>query len=356
MSDHRVLYYPNFEPKRTWLLSTLLFVDGVNRIIPNDAEHKDSDKLSKLRDALSPDPAEPISTTQKDFDLYRADRDRMQTAFASIIEDCTTRIAKGESVQPKYELIYRAKIPFEAETLLKKKRKNAFPLMKEIKGNYKQVKVESRAADLILSYVANRIATREGIDAITDYEMGFSVNTAENQKIPFDQPAGFAAGCLIGAIASCQVPGEIRFLTIKQYNDLRNQYSGIRTTFKKLSIELAQMNNLNTINDHSVFRKRLEKTVREFVEATDEYASSQTAKKVKKWLPWGVGALLGLGTAYLDPSLAVAGKLGQVGIQVFDRAINKPTKDVSEERPHQILCRLKKDVLKRSLVKTMLHL
>jgi hypothetical protein len=96
--------------------------------------------------------------------------------------------------------------------------------------------------------------------------------------------------------------------------------------------------------------------VEDFVKATDEYANSQTGKKVKKWLPWGAGTLLGLATAFIDPSMATAGKVGQVGFQVLDRAINKPTKDVSEERPHQILCRLKKDVLKRSPVKSMLHL
>ena len=357
MSDYRVLYYPSFEPKPTWLLSTLLFVDGVNRIIPDDAEHKDSRWIAELRDALSPDRAQPFSTEEDDFFLEPADRHRMKRAFESIVEDYEERVNSGQCLQLKYDVIYRAKIPWEVEKLLKgKNRKNGLRLMKDIEGRHKIMEVERRAGQLILSYVANRIATREGIDAITEYQMGFAVNALENQKILFNQPVGFAQGCLIGAIASCQIPAEIRYLSTDAYKELRNQYSGIRETFKKLSISLAATSNLNTINDPTVFQKRLETTVQDFVKECDKYAKTKAGKKVKKWAFWGSGSLVGLAFGFVGPLAALAGKAAQVGFQTLDRTVNQQTKDVSEHRPYQMLCNLKRDVLKRSPVKAVLHL
>jgi hypothetical protein len=357
MSDYRVLYYPRFEPKPTWLLSTLLFVDGVNRIIPDDAEHKDSRWIAELREALSPDPAEPFSTQQKDLWIQLSDRQRMKRAFESIIEDYQAKAKSGQSPELQYDVIYRAKIPFEVEKLLRGKKGTKGPsLLKDIKDSYKTVEVERRTGELVLSYVANRIATREGIDAITDYQIGFAVNALENQRIAFDQPAGFAEGSLIGAIASCQIPAEIRYLSMDAYKELRHQYSGTRATFKKLAIELAQMSNLRTIDNPTVFQKRLDTTVQDFVKECDQYATTRVAKKVKKWLPWGIGSLVGLAAGLAAPVAGFAGKVAQVGFQVVDRGVNQQTKDVSEQRPHQMLCNLKRDVLRRSPVKSMLHL
>src|SRR5688500_10101818 len=121
MSDYRVLYYPHFDPKPTWLLSTLLFVDGVNRIIPDDAHHKDSRRIADLRDALSPDPAEPISTTQKDFFLEPEsyDRDRMKRVFEKIIEDHKAKLARNPKTTLNFYTIYKAKIPYEVEKLIR---------------------------------------------------------------------------------------------------------------------------------------------------------------------------------------------------------------------------------------------
>jgi hypothetical protein len=281
----------------------------------------------------------------------------MKYAFGMIVGYHKAKLADDPNAELNFDVIYRAKIPYQVEELLRgTEEATGLCLMKDIEGSYNKVEVETQTGGLILSYVANRLAQREGVAAITDYDAGFAVNAIENQRIRFVQPPGFASGCLIGAIASCQIPAEIKYLSVDDYKELRNQYSAIRAVFKKLADGLAQTSNLNTIDSPAVLEESLQTTIKDFIKECDDYAATRAAKKIRKWAPWGIGSLVGITSALIGPVAGLAGKIAQVGFQAVDKTVNQSTKDISEQRPHQMLCQLKEDVLERSLVKSMLHL
>jgi len=86
MSKYGLLYYPHFEPKQQWLLSTLLFVDTVNRIIPKAAKHQDSRWINELQD-VCPNTLLYESPSQPDLWIDDADAKRMYRAFELIAKN-----------------------------------------------------------------------------------------------------------------------------------------------------------------------------------------------------------------------------------------------------------------------------
>jgi len=356
MNKYGVLYYPHFEPKQRWLLSTLLFVDSVNRIIPDAAKHEDSKWINELRD-VCPDAVLSESPKQPDLWINDADIERMYRAFELIAKDYNGKQPTSNGIQLKYDFIHQTKIPkvvkelLETTGLLQVYRRGKRP-----PDGY--LSVERNAGSLILSYVANRIARRKGVDATTDFTEGFAVNALENQGIPFEQPLNLGSGCLVAAIAKCQVPAEVKYLSLDTYKEVRESYSEVREAFKYLSIELAAANRLAEISDVATLRDRVKDTADEFNKRCDEYWKSRLAKKVKKWLPWAMGSLVSVATGFkgTPAAMAIGGKMGQVGFQWIDRSINKPSKNPVHDHAYQTICDLRERIIKKSLVKSLLHL
>jgi hypothetical protein len=354
MTDYGVLYYPSFEPKHNWLLSTLLFVDSVNRIVPKEAKHVDSAWISELRSSLGADTVPSESPIPQDRWIQGVDLERMKLAFDLIIAKHHEKQAQARPVEFTFNFVHTAKIPVETKTLLEKK---------GLLGGYKKrapdgyVSVERQASKLIMSYIADRIARRKGVDATTDFTQGFAINALENQGIPFQQPLNLAAGALVATIAMCQVPYEIKYLSLDSYKELRDSYEGIRESFKELSLELAAVNRLTEIEDIDTLRERIKKTADKFNRRCDDYRKTRTSRKVKKWAPWGVGALIGLATGFkgVPAALAIGGKVSQVGFQLIDKNINKPPQNPRHERAYQTICDLRARIIKQSMVKTYLH-
>jgi hypothetical protein len=359
MSKYRVLYYPLFEPKPTWLRSTLLFVDGIERIIPKDAGHTDSRHISALREAISPDPAPPIEPVTSDLWINQSDLDLMMRGFKLIVSKQKTRHnARTNDIQLGDSFIHRAKIPQPVMRLLEQYKLISTPSRKR-KGASSTTEmfvfVQSDAAELIMSYIADRIARRKGIDAITDFEIGFSINALENQGVGF-RPSGLAEGYLLSSIVSCEIPAELRYLSSDSYLELRNSFSEIRSAFKRLTAELVVQNRLNRIGDAQTFAEEIQQTVNDFVRECDEYRRSRFAKKIKRWTPLSVGSLIGIVASLGGPVAAVGGRIAQFSTQVIDKKINHTQSDPSRTRAFQMLCDLQDNVLKRSPVKKFLHL
>lgn len=365
MPDYRVLYYPYFEPKPTWLRSILLFVDGVNRIIPEGAHHNDSRQITELRETLSPDPALPISPITRDLWINQSNHRRMKRAFELIISNEMKKskyrskfLTQPETIPMEYDLIHRAKIPPEVLALLKQHKLLDLHHKKRTGSSENDdfLLIEKQAGGLIMSYIADRIARRQGIDAITDHKIGFLVTALENQEIAFEPPSGLAEGCLIAAIASCEIPGELRYLSIRSYKELRDSYADIREAFKRLSTEFAQTSRLNRIDNFTNFQSRLTNTIKDFVDEYEKFRSTRYAKRVKMWVPIGIGSLIGLATGLINPVVATLGKLAEITFQVVDKHVNREPRNADREHAFQMLCNLQKDIIKRSPIKSILHL
>lgn len=357
MSQYNLLYYPLFEPKPTWLRSILLFVDQVERIIPAKAGHTDSPQTRILRETISPDPLPPIEPVEQDLWINQSDLKLMMGAFELIASK--QRAKRAVDLPPKYDFVHKAKIPYEVKCLLKKHK-----LVRDSAkhGNDQGMRkrgfmhVQRDAGSLILSYIADRMARRKGLDAITDFSLGFSVNALENQGIHFARPAGVAEGYLLSSIVSCEIPAGLRHLSIDSYLDLRNSFAEIRDAFKRLTAELVVINRLQRIEDTGVFQERIQSTADDFVRRCDKYRRSRFAKKIGRWVPLSMGNIIGTVAALGGPLTAIGGRVAQLSTQVIDKKINPPSSDPVAERTFQMLCSLQHDIIRRSPVRTFLDL
>jgi hypothetical protein len=282
--------------------------------------------------------------------------ERMYRAFELIAKNYHRKQPTSNGIQLKYDFIHETKIPGVVKRLLE-----TMGLLQVYRGGKRPpdgyLSVERNAGSLILSYVANRIARRKGVDATTDFTEGFTVNALENQGIPFEQPLNFANGCLVAAIAKCQVPGEVQYLSLDAYKEVPESYSEVRDAFKYLSIELATANRLTEISDVATLRERIKGTADEFNKTCDKYCKSKSVKKVKKWLPWAIGSFVSVATGFkgTPAAIAIGGKMSQVGFQLVDRTINKPSKNPIHDHAYQTICDLRERIINASLVKSLLH-
>jgi hypothetical protein len=360
MSSYRLLYYPLFEPKPTWLRSILLFVDQVERIIPAQAGHTDSRQIRILRDTIEPDPVPVVEPIERDLWINQSDLELMIGAFKLIAsKERAKRRTRTLELASEYDFIHRAKIPYEVECLLKDHKLIRYPARGNKLGAVRKagfMHIQRDAGSLILSYIADRIARRKGLDAITDFSVGFSVNALENQGIHFTHPAGVAEGYLLSSIVSCEIPAELRYLPSDSYLELRSSFSEIRDAFKRLTAELVVINRLHRIENTGVFRQEIQNTAEDFVRQCDKYRRSRFAKKTQKWVPLGIGTVVGIVAALGGPVAAIGGKAAQLSTQVIDKKINRPSSDPVAERTFQMLCSLQRDIIRRSPVKTFLSL
>ncbi len=356
MSAYHLLYYPLFEPPITWLRSILLFVDSVRRVIPEGVKREDSKKLSQLREILPTDPAPSLNPTLQDLQIDRGDEHRMMNAFNLIIKTHAGRTTEQKELTFDYSFIHRAKVPYPVLALLKdshlidthpyqefeKFRKNGF------------LRIQKDAGHLILSYVAGQMARRNGLDAITDFKLGFAVNALD--ALGIDPRAGHAEGSLLSSIVFTQIPGELRYLSTKDYVDVRNSHSDIRAAFQHLARELAQDYRLDRFTVPSKLSERVETAAADFTKECSKFRRTRTGKSVKKWSPVSIGAIIGICASLGSTGYGIATKAAQFGLQVFDKKVNKASHDPRRDRTYQMLCGLQEDIIDRSPVKTFLHL
>jgi hypothetical protein len=69
------------------------------------------------------------------------------------------------------------------------------------------------------------------------------------------------------------------------------------------------MNRLHRIEDTEVFRQEIQNTAKDFVRQCDKYRRSRFAKKIQKWVPLGIGYVLGIVAALGGPSQLQEAKL-----------------------------------------------
>lgn len=377
MPKYRVLYYPYFEPDLAWLRAILLFVDGVDRIIPAEARHREPEQVAALRETLSPDAPPPPGAENNvlgsfdptHFDLsFGNDIDlrRMRKAFALIRDSIPPEVDLKLETDPLRKKIlnvalHRSKIEEQILAALEEHHLIRYEPTAEEQPLAETgfFFVHESAVNLIMSYVANKIARSEGQDAITDQKLGFTVNALDNLRIPTMLPAGIGEGALISAVASCEIPADVGHLSLNAYKEIRESYAGIRQAFKKLIKQLAYENSLERIDNPETLQKKLTEIAQELVDEIAAYRQTSPGSTLKKWAPLGVGGLLGVATSAignLPLGVAVGKEVGSLVISIVDKKINQEPPDPARGHAYQMLCGLQKEIIDRNLTKSLLHL
>lgn len=209
--------------------------------------------------------------------------------------------------------------------------------------------VNEKASNLLLSYIADRIGRRYGMNTITDFEIGFIVNAldAMESKSLID-PESLLASSIISSI----IPQEVQYVDIKTYKEIRDEYSGIRGEFQKVVSELTNLYHLNRIEDKDFMKSQVADITSAFTSEFDKFKTSTFGRNVKKWVPIGLSSLSTLvGTASCKPSVALAGAFISVGIQFIDKLITTESK---QNNFLKILAKMGKRILEASQVKELM--
>jgi hypothetical protein len=83
--------------------------------------------------------------------------------------------------------------------------------------------------------IANQIAQRQGLDAVTDKPLAFALNELHGCASP---DSALVEGIIASTIVSFHVPKAIGLISAKQYAELRKSYAGVRQEFATLVREL----------------------------------------------------------------------------------------------------------------------
>lgn len=183
-----VLYYPKFEPDQRWLRSVLLLVDNVVRIIPEDADHTDSDPTKQLSDAM-PGCLQNIPPTKDDIAVDFINFNRLEKAFTQI----STKFPRRPRKKYRFRLGIDGSVRAEGHVWLSNSKLE--PRIRELLIKYNladkggpfaqmapfknAVFANEEASGLIVSHIADRIARRTGLDTMTDEALPFVVRSLD---------------------------------------------------------------------------------------------------------------------------------------------------------------------------------
>jgi hypothetical protein len=211
--------------------------------------------------------------------------------------------------------------------------------------------VQQDASNAILAGLASRIALRLGLDAITDQPISFAVGALRGVAQPTSD-SGVAEGALLAAIASIMIPASAGVIPIREYQEIRESYSGIRGAFAALTTELASQHRLGRVSDSTEFEARIKTVAHEFDQQYRDYRKSRYAQRFKNWTPLCVGGVLSVAGAFVSPHVAAAIAATSFVIQVIEE--NLRGNDVaSEQRVFHMLAGLRRDVIKRSGIREL---
>lgn len=333
MPLNKILYYPDFEPSKKWFRSHLLFYDTIHSVVPEELNYKPSDQISDITERL-PKSFEPIAPQNSDKKLNRFNIKVFDSAFS--------RIEKNPKKFPnefKIEIhpdnleisgnavfFHDRKMSEEMYDLLE--RHHLLNLdSREFQGfggiDLKNYSVVNRyAADLILSHIADKMATRYHISTITGNPFAYSVNTL-NSLPPLRESQ--KRGQLTSIIIRCIIPEKIEELSANQFLQVREEYSDIRETIHVISKNLAELHNLKEIQDHQTLQNEIEYISSDFTKQIATLKKSLSPTIMKKFVPIFFGTTGIVCSDCFGEPIRTGGRLASIALsQIMSDQISIP--------------------------------
>ena len=329
MRKSEALYYPNIEPPIRWLWSAALLFDTVRSIVPSDAETSLSQELLEFAEHTKAwVPIRPTQETALLLDVPDHDLDQAFGAIAAKRED-TKKLEiiigpGGRTRMTDHIFMHGSKLSDRVRDRLK-----AHGLMQSEFGEGDWLPVNEQASDLVLSYIADKLAARQGWTSITDRE-GFYVFNAVGQPSAFDPPDD-AEDLLARLMVAELVPDVIDRLSIEKYSELRNRYAPIRERLNIFINEMVLENRLDRIGSGAELEQAVQDCVGDLKKEVLSFRASTFGEFFRKWGPFSVSSLITIGgrAVHLDPGWSAS--LGGVGVvlSILDKKgifQNKPMK------------------------------
>jgi hypothetical protein len=362
--NYSVLYYPNFEPDQKWLRSVLLFVDEVQRIIPHRANHVDSIPTQRLLE-LMPDAIKTISLDENDKRLDDVNLVRMEKAFALIRERTGGKRRRhlilefgssGDVSVAGGVWLSRSKLTEQIERLLSKyglAETKLFGANNPFDGGDTFLANET-ASNLIVSYVADRIAQRTGLDTITDVSIPHAVHSLDALNISPASLAREGEGLLAASIANLAVPEGIEQLNVFEYQELRKSFEEIRVPFHDLVGALSYKTKMFRQQSATGLESRIEQAIANYKEQVERYKKYAAIKKINRWTPIAFQGLLSLVMPFGSETAQFIEASGIFGLEVIKNIPAVRTPRVEHEETFKMLCQLGKVVKQNAVVKLLI--
>ncbi len=336
----------------------LLFVDGVVRIIPEDVDPKDSDVLKTLTNEI-PGSLTSISPIPWDIDVEDVDIQRMDKAFRYIAKSLPLMqkgnfeliIGEGGTVSILgHVYLHQMKLSERVrESLIKNNLINLgiTEIVRSL-GAENYFPVPEKVSNLILSYIANRISRRVGLDSVTDEDLTFTVNSLDRLEVSQEIVSGTPEGALLSAIISTTIPEELGRLPPREIRELRDAYAGIREVFQAYLPQLALRSKLYRISDLNLFRDRINEISYQINSECEKLRSAVWARRFKGWGPFAVCTLFTVGATLIDPAYGFTFAAGNAGVEFLKKVFFKEQPENVEVKACHMLADLKTAILDRA--------
>ena len=280
---YRCVSYPGFEPDHTWLRQVLLFVDEVYRIVPPREKLDDSEGLKRLMDAcpgavLRCSPENYINITEAQSEIFGRALDQPQ--FTRVVNSNKMIVyvgPAGETQVRGWEFLHVEKIGHGVGAQLERR-----DMIRPSVGDPHWKLVPRGVGGLVLSMVADQIAKDRGFDAITDEPLAFALNSLR-QCAATDSPR--LEGVIASAVATMQVPRDISLVPAKQYAELRERYTDVRSEFARMVRAFKQDARLDRIANPIEFRKQLDQMAQDVGKEMERFRRTKVASKFNDWAP-----------------------------------------------------------------------
>jgi hypothetical protein len=354
VSKFPVLYYPTFEPPVDWLRSYLLFFDEVRTIVPVDVKFNPSDNMSRevelMPEAFSTVAPEPNDILVDDVNLVRLEKAFREIAAReanSEHEEITIEVGEEGLQILGYVFLHHSKTSGRIRELLDeyKLARTEFADFYGKSGEYLVVK--EAASNLLLSHIADKIGRRCALTTVTDQQVDFTLNAFNAMGVIRNE---HAATKLASAIIKMEIPYEIfEDVEPQRYKEIRDLYSELREPFHNTLAKLTQLHRLDSISDPKVLEERVVKIATEFDAQIVKLKETEFGRKMKKWVPIGVGCALSVvGAAFHQPLIVASATAVSVGLKLYDGFTSQNAPNSEREHVQRLIGKMQENLFEAS--------
>jgi hypothetical protein len=210
--------------------------------------------------------------------------------------------------------------------------------------------VQEEASNLIVSYVADRVAARTGLDTITDVEIPYTVHSLDALGASTASIHREGEGLLAAAVANLEVPDGIERLEAHDYQELHQSFQEIREPFHALIDALSRRFKLDRQQSSAALEIRIQQALNEYRKQMTNYRKHATTRSVNKWVPICFQGFLSLLIPFSSPEAQLIEAGGIFTIEVMKNVSAAQETNIEHEDAFRMLCQLKKSITQRSAI------
>jgi hypothetical protein len=159
-----------------------------------------------------------------------------------------------------------------------------------------------------------------------------------------------AATKLASAVIKMEVPHEIfEDLGPQRYKEIREFYAGLREPFHNTLAQLTQVHGLDSICDPKVLSERVVELATEFDAQIVKLKQTEFGRKMKRWVPVGIGCALSVvGQAFHQPLITASATGVSLLLKVYDRYTSQNAPNSEREHVQRLIGKMQEDIFEAS--------